>query len=67
MTPSSATRDAVEENGPDEGRPSDENSDPLDPGADVDELADPVPEADGDSVQRGWEEADSMEGPAPTG
>jgi hypothetical protein len=66
MTPSSATRDGVEENGPDEGRPSGENSDPLDPGADVDELADPVPEAD-DSVQRGWEEAESMEGPAPTG
>lgn len=29
--------------------------------------AEPVPEADDPVVQKAWDEADSMEGPAPTG
>jgi hypothetical protein len=67
MTAPRASRQKAEETGRRDGRPSGEKSVPLDPGDDVDGPADPVPEADDAGVQRGWEEAESMEGPAPTG
>jgi hypothetical protein len=67
MTRPPLSRHGAEERDPDKVRPGRENPDPLEPEGDVDGLTDPVPEADDARVQRGWEETESMEGPAPTG
>jgi hypothetical protein len=67
MTRPRTTRHGAEERGPYNGGPGQENPDPLEPEGDADGLTDPVPEADDARVQRGWEETESMEGPAPTG